>query len=55
MEFIDGVSPASPNESRRELLFNSNLIDTTYLSMLLDEVDESEDQDLIEFGVGGPA
>lgn len=54
MEFIDGVSPTSPNESRKELLLNSNLIDDTYLRMLL-EVEESEDQDLVEFGVGGPA
>lgn len=53
MEFIDGVSPTSPNESRKELL-NSNLIDNTFLEVLW-EVDESEDQDLVEFGVGGPA
>jgi hypothetical protein len=55
MEFIDGVSPASPNESRKELLYSSNLVDNTFLSILLDEEDESEYQDLMEFGVGGPA
>lgn len=56
MEFIDGVRPTSPNESRKELLLNSNLVDTTYLEMLLDEIEESsEDQDLVQFGVGGPA
>ena len=57
MESINEVSLSSLNDPRKEeLLNNSKLIDNT-IGGIWEEMNyyESEDDDLVLFGVGGPA
>jgi len=57
MESINEVSLSSLNDPRKEeLLNNSQLIDNT-IGVIWEEMNyyESEDDDLVLFGVGGPA
>lgn len=57
MESIDEAVLSSPNDPRREKLLNTvNLIDDT-IGVVWSEMYycESEEDDLVLFGVGGPA
>ena len=57
MEFINGVGPASSNESRNELLESIHEVFNDDFGIWSVDMDEYEDEDryLVNFGVGGPA
>jgi len=57
MGFIDGASPSAMNEPKAKALVNVNsLFDGTIYNGGWSEEDyESEDDVMVQFGVGGPA
>lgn len=65
MEFINEVTPTSQNEPRIEVSVNEDQINEVVLFPYLSreefpifncfDFDESDDDDLVLFGVGGPA
>jgi len=56
MGFIDGASPSAMDEPKAKALVNVlDLYGDTIFSVSLDEYYESEDDVMVQFGVGGPA
>lgn len=57
MGFIDGASPSAMNEPKTKALVNvTNLFDDTiFTGVWVEEDYESEDDVMVQFGVGGPA
>ena len=56
MEFIDGVCSSAMNEPKAKALVNVlDLYNDAIFSVILDGNYESEDDVMVQFGVGGPA
>lgn len=56
MEFIDGVGTSAMNEPKAKALVNvSDLFDGTIYGGWVNDEYESEDDVMVQFGVGGPA
>ena len=56
MWFIDGASPSAMDEPKAKALVNVlDLYNDTIFSVVLDGNYESEDDVMVQFGVGGPA
>lgn len=56
MGFIDGASPSAMDEPKAKALVNVlDLYNDTIFSVVLDGNYESEDDVMVQFGVGGPA
>ena len=56
MGFIDGACPSAMNEPKAKALVNVfDLYNDTIFSVILNRNYESEDDVMVQFGVGGPA
>tara|TARA_B110000259_G_C13829075_1_gene327873 strand:+ start:226 stop:396 length:171 start_codon:yes stop_codon:yes gene_type:complete len=56
MGFIDGACPSAMDEPKAKALVNVlDLYNDTIFSVVLDGNYESEDDVMVQFGVGGPA
>jgi hypothetical protein len=56
MGFIDGACPSAMDEPKAKALVNVfDIYNDSIFSVVLDENYESEDDVMVQFGVGGPA